>query len=228
MSATNELRAARIDGDNDEGPELITKWAQMEQSMRTIFGIVADTAYSEAMQIGTGPNITMTGTLTLAGAPTTDLMAATKAYFGATGNAFGDVRARAYLTSDQTLDAPGDNYIEFDAADIDQGDMWDAGTPSRLTIPSGEGGHYIVGATCSWDQASVQTQGWVKIEVNRTSEYRLIYEEQSLTTEFGIARCLFLPDLSAGDYIELNVSPRQNEDPTLYADNTTIFAFRVY
>jgi hypothetical protein len=228
MADTDELKAARIDGDLDEGPELITKWSALEATFRHIFTISADTDYSEAMSIGTGPNVTMTGTLTLpSGDPTTDLMAASKQYFGGIGNNFGAIRSRAYLTSDQTLATNTTHYIEFDAADINDGGMWSGVTPSRLTVPTGQGGHYIFGASLSWNDSADDAIASVHLTTNRSDHHRLRYEEQGLSVEYGFSRLMFLWDLSAGDFVELRFRPESANDAVLYSANTTFFGFRV-
>ncbi len=80
MSATNELRTARLTGTVDDGPDIPTALSNLEEALRTIFGVTADTVMAEAMQIDAAGDVTMTGTLTLAGAPSEDLEASTKAY----------------------------------------------------------------------------------------------------------------------------------------------------
>jgi hypothetical protein len=229
MADNEQLMASRIDGEVDEGPELVAKWADLEAAIRRFFTIPADTAMSEAMQVGTGPNITMTGTLTLKGNPTTDLMAAPKQYLQAQGSGMGLIRARAYRTTDlYPVDINQNKWIPMEAADVNDGTMWDVANPTRLTIPVGEGGHYLVGATASFDVPSVETKGWIRIYKNRSEAFEIHYEEQSKTVEIGASGLFFAADCVAGDYFELNVTPRTYTDSYVYAANTTIWAFKVW
>ena len=225
MSATDELRTDRIDGVTDDGNALTTKFSNFEAAMRTIFGIPADTAMSEAMQIAFDGDIVMTGTLTLAGEPTTDLMAATKTYLQNNSSGMGEIRVRAYLTSNQILE--DGSFIDFDAADINEGSVWKIANPSRFTIPEGGDGDYLVGISASFDSAYGDTRGWFRIYVNRTDEYELLYEEQSLTVEVACSGAVYIPDLSEGDYLEFHLYPRTSADSTLYAANTTFWMFNL-
>jgi hypothetical protein len=237
MADTNEFQAARIDGDNDSGPQLITKWAALEASCRNIFGITADTDYAAAFAFGTGPNITMQQDLTLrSAAPTADLHACPKNYLQGLGGGFGDVRARAYLTSNLSFaGGSSSTYIEWDAADINEGTMWESGNPTRLTVPTGEGGHYMAGFSMSFDAnvAGTDSQAWWYIEQNRadfeggTGRYNLHHFESENEDEVGVSGLTFIRNASAGDYFELRMYPRFFGDCNVYKANTTFWAFKV-
>ncbi|MHC4239466.1 MAG: hypothetical protein ACYSUC_06885 [Planctomycetota bacterium] len=228
MGTTDELKAARINGDIDDGPALITKWSNLEASIRNIFGVPADTAMSEAMQVGTGPNITMTGTLTLANsAPTADLMAASKRYFAEVGGGMGFVRARAYLTGNQAI-TDNSIYVPWDAADINEGDMWDVANPTRLTIPAGEGGHYLVGGSVSWAKDSGNAEAYLYFSVNRSRFKLWQVLDPDQAGEWAGSGIYLLYDLSAGEYIEFYFGPGSGGIPaTLYYDNATLWACKV-
>jgi hypothetical protein len=202
MSNTNELQATRIDGDEDQGPELVTKWANLEESLRTIFGIPADTVMSEAMQVGTGPNIVMTGTLTLNGQPTADLEAAPKSYVQSIGSGVGIARARAYLTSD--YEAASSVYVPWDAADINEQSIWSPVYPTRFTVPSGYAGDYLVGFTMSltWSGSSYP---YVVVQKNRSGSYESIMRSRSGGTGRGMSGLFLAKDMSVGDFIEFAI-----------------------
>jgi len=233
MADNNELQAARLNGAIDQGPDFVTKWAQLEETLRTVFGIEADTAYSEAMDIGTGGNITMTGSLTLpATTPTADLQAATRSYLQSQGSGMGVIRARAYLTSDIVIDPePFQVWVPWDAADINEGNMWNALNPSRFTVPAGEGGHYIVGGSMSADAISGETRFWHRIYKNRDNDTReeLCYEEHDSTVEEPSSGIALFANVEAGDYFETYIFARTSasQDTHVYAANTTMFAFKV-
>ena len=227
MAATDELQTDRLDGVADDGVALAQKFPNFEAAMRHIFGIPADTAMSEAMQIGTGPNIVMSGSLSLAGAPTTDLMAATKAYFQSQGSGMGNVRARAYLTSNK-VSSFGSDKISWDVANINEGTVWSAANPTRFTIPAGGDGDYLVGATVSIDpDVTKETSFMLYIWKNRAgSTYNALYEEdREFLVELGGSIIMYANDCSAGDYLELEVNRGQSS--RIMSANTTFWMFNL-
>jgi len=225
-----ELLTSRIDGDGDQGPELVTKFAQLEADLRSIFGIPADTAMSEAMDVGTGTNVVMTGSLSLAGLPTSDLMACSKSYLQTLGGAFGSVRCRAFLSSNVDVNT-GVYYMPWSAADINVGSMWVGTAPSRFTIPEGEGGNYIIGVTASFDFITPGIDTWLimKVHVNRLTHdgrSEIIEFNSDAEDEVGQSGTLFFRDLEPGDNVELQIKPYTGT-VRFYSANTTMYAFKV-
>jgi hypothetical protein len=233
MAANNEFRTARLNGAVDDGADLVAQWANLEAAIRNAFGITADTDYSEAMQIATGPNITMTGDLILAGNPTTDLMAAPKQYLTANATSFGSAMARAYLTSDQDIPTSTGGYLEWDTADINVGSMWSAEYPSRFTIPTDEDGYYLFGFTLAFDTSAGawSNECYVSLWHNRATEYELASCYWDDVDEYAMCGNVVLPSLVAGDYVEFKVSARTGGTGVnieCYMDSTTAFGMRVY
>jgi len=228
-----EIKTSRIDGGIDRGPDLVTKFGQLESDLRSIFGIPADTAMSEAMDVGTGTNATMTGALSLAGVPTSDLMACNKDYLQTLGGAFGSVRCRTYLSDDRTQgNIPA--YVNWWGADVNTGGMWSNVYPSRMTIPADQGGHYMVGVTTSlksdYPGNNYGTSVYLQIKVNRAFSFdggrqTLIRMKSDTDNEIGKCGVAFYRSLSAGDYLELKMSAWP--DVTQYSANTTMWAFKV-
>ena len=234
MSDTNELKTTRIDGSTDDGVDLAAKFPNFEAAMRTIFGVPADTAMSEAMQIAAGGNVVMTGTLTGSAEPTVDLEAAVKSYVQSHSSDLGAVRCRAYLTSNINHSIPPSTlYIPWDAADIDEvgdnnGTVWDIANPSRLTLPSpSSGGGYIVGFSFSL-LGTTTTNFWLSVWRNRQSaeSQTMIYEYQAETGEVGVSGLLYVTNCSTTDFFELKYEPLAGSNPaTIYAANTTFWLF---
>lgn len=220
MSATNELRAARINGASDDGSALITKWAQMEESIRTIFGITADTDYSAAFNIATGPNCTMVGTLTLSGDPTSDSHCATKQYVQSIGSGVGIARCRVYLTGDVVESSSF--YMPWDVADINEQSMWSAVNPTRITIPSGYAGDYLVGVTSTWEASGADYLD-LYCKKNRSSSYSRFLHDTVPGTQgsfFFVAT-----DLVAGDYLEFYFGI--SKSTTFASANTVAWAYNL-
>lgn len=213
MADTNELKTTRLVGSEDDGVDIAAKWPNFEAAIRTIFGIPADTAMSEAMQMGTGPNIAMTGSLTLKGDPTTDLMAATKQYVGSVGSGVGLIRCRVYLTSDET---DSTFFMPWDAADINEGSVWSAVNPTRLTIPVGGDGDYLVGFSLAKDGTALD----FSIQKNRSSSHQASHPTNG---PLGFSGMIYFPSLAAGDYLELYCS----SSGTYESANCTMWLFNL-
>jgi hypothetical protein len=142
MADNTELQTSRIIG-TGAGSAVDNNFRDVEAAIRKIFGITADTDYSEAMQILTGPNATMTGTLTLAGDPTDDLHACTKQYVDNNTGVAATVRCSLVLSSGQNVLEGDDDALRWDVANIEfGGECWNIGNAARLVFPSS--GHYLI------------------------------------------------------------------------------------
>lgn len=230
MADNDSFLTDRLDGTVDDGNDLASQWPNFEAAIRNCFGIPADTAMSAAFSIGTGPNITMIGGLTLAGAPTTDLMAATKAYMESVGNPYlGVSRCRAYLTSNITYSV--DHYVSWDNADINENSMWSASNPSRITIPTAAGGNYLCGVTFSCEK-SVGTAAafWLAVKKNRSSTYQwpiTFFDQTKTSGRAGVSGMFMACNLTSGDYLELDFDRYDHTQGTIYSADTTMWACQI-
>lgn len=102
-------------------------------------------------------------------------------------------------STSQTISNNTFTAISFDTEGYDRGGYWDAGQPTRFTIPSGQGGFFDVYFSGEYDSATGSRQ-WLFL-VNGTN-----YLQTNVTTNVsGGARSFALIydlPLSAGDYIE--------------------------
>jgi len=149
MAANDELQTSRITV-GSSGSSVDNNFRDVEAALRTIFGITADTDYSEAMQVwAQDPSaenriVKMTGMLTLAGDPTEDLHVATKQYVDNNSGIPSTTRGRVRLTSTQSITDGNSDALEWDAASIEAGgDCWDAGDPTQIVFPVS--GDYLIG-----------------------------------------------------------------------------------
>jgi hypothetical protein len=142
MASNNELQTSRIIG-GGPGSSIDNNFRDVEAAMRTIFGITADTDYSEAMQIITGPDATMTGALTLAADPEEDLEACTKQYVDNNAGTAASIRCSLILSDGQLIADGDDDPLEWATAHVEAGgECWDVGEPTRLIFPVW--GHYFI------------------------------------------------------------------------------------
>ena len=185
--------------------------ANFENAVRTIFGITADSDLSAAFSIGTGPDMSMVGDLTLAGAPTADLHAATKAYVDAFSGTAATVRASVSPSTEQTIPVSSSATMTFGTAEIETGgNCWDAGNATRIVFP--EDGAYLIGGSISCRNTDQDdTAGfYVSIKQNGSTT---IYDKfvlgtvyatnQAIYDEYTTASFALLDIFDATDYIEL-------------------------
>ena len=207
MADNNELQTSRIIA---AGPasEIDNDFRDLEAALRTIFKITADNDCQEALQILTGPDITMTGTLTLAADPTADLHACSKQYVDNNVGTAALVRCQVVLSSTQVVNAAATDALGWDAANIEEGgDCWAAGAPTRLVAPVA--GDYIFGANIMADVASGVPYFTDSVKYNGAT---WLYTHLGLgaalvNTQNAAVSFAIMENMSASDYIEIFVSP---------------------
>lgn len=208
-----QLKTQRIDGSIHNGEDLAARWPHFEDSLRNIFGIQADTAMSEAMQIGTGPDITMTGTLTASGAPTDDLHAASRSYLQAQGPGIGVVRARAYVGG---LRITGiSEYIPWSSISINVGDVWSVANRTRFTIPVA--GDYMVGVTGVTHPYLSDSDFTIALYKNRTKAQTLFSRRYEAEDKDGFSGTAYANDCAVDDFLELQLFPHGGTGLDLWA-----------
>jgi hypothetical protein len=92
--------------------------------------------------------------------------------------------------------------ISYDTEDFDTDGYWTSGSPTRMTIPTGKGGKYLVSCVGYFNNASTSGSRLVKVTLNG-NEYVPGYGTwmPAATTRTHALLNTVLP-LSAGDYLE--------------------------
>ena len=106
------------------------------------------------------------------------------------------------VTTDQTLSNDTDTVITFNAEEFDTNAFHDNSTNnSRITIPAGKGGKYLIISTISFAANSTGIRS-IYFKLNNTTNIILStqYATTSSSTYRGTASGIY--DLTAGDYIE--------------------------
>ena len=142
MANNDELQTARITVDS-AGSSVDDAFRNVEAALRTIFKLTADSDCQQAMQIGSGPDITMTGTLTMAADPIEDLEVSTKQYADNIPGASSSARCTVVLSGGQGVLAGATDALGWDAAEIEEGQCWDITNPTRIRFPAT--GDYMIG-----------------------------------------------------------------------------------
>jgi hypothetical protein len=213
MADNVQFQTSRVQA-GSMGSSVDNDFANMENAMRTVFGATADADISAISTIGAGPDMTLLGTLTLAGDPTSDLMACTKQFVdNATGGDASSICAAVYVTIPVKVAAGNTVAVSFDAAWFeDGGDCWAAGNPTRLTAP--EGGYYCVQGVVPLYGDVASAEAAVSIKRNG-STWLYTHISHGKTAEgagyYTGAPFMFLEPLNLGDYIEVYVTAIGND-----------------
>lgn len=110
--------------------------------------------------------------------------------------------ASATRATNQSIPNSAYTAISFDAASFDSNGFWSAGAPTRLTVPAGGDGVYIVSTEAHWQASAVGNRG-LALHVNGAS-----YEGQVFGPNCGGVGQPFQGfakqvELVAGDYVEI-------------------------
>lgn len=167
---------------------------------------------------------TLTGDLTLDADPDADLKAATKQYVD-------DIKTwpnvKVQRTSDLTLTASATTIVDWTSERYDTDAIHDNSTnPSRLTIPTGEGGKWLIGAKITINDPNADCSARVRITKNGntwTDEYMFFFTTDNLKKT---TRLVELFDASAGDYYEIKITNFHTSSLTLHDDFSRFWAIK--
>lgn len=145
----------------------------------------------------------------------------TDKYMGHDGSAWRELlvinppAACAQRTSDQSISSAVQTTVSFAQAAYNFRNMWSAGNPTRLVVPSGMGGIYTVGGAIEYEPNGTGARQCI-LMVNGT----VIGRTSTMNSGTGpAARVSFSRDivLAAGDYVEM--AGYQNSGVTLQMTN---------
>jgi len=210
MADNDELQTARLIL-TGAGSYVDNDVADLEAALRTIFKITADQDLSAVASIGSGPDMTMAGTLTLAADPTEGAHACTKQYIDNTGGGGGATRCTVNLTSTQTVLKDAIDVLSWDATHFEAGgDCWAGGYPTRLVAPI-DGDYWYCGVV-SGHAAGGEGHFDVRVKLNGTTwiyDFLSLARSEVSTTENVGASFNFMEPMDAGDYVEIFVHATQ-------------------
>lgn len=113
------------------------------------------------------------------------------------------IAASAYFTIDVPIASATPTTLSFTAVQFDSGPFWSSGTPSRLTVPAGQGGRFAVLARATWATGSLGSLR-VSLFVNGAV---VDADEAGETVDTSTPSRLAakVVELNAGDYVEMSV-----------------------
>jgi hypothetical protein len=138
---------------------------------------------------------------------------------GATGVSWSDGSAIAassfgalvYKSADFLLADTTPTAITFDTEVLDDGDFFTLAVPTRLTIPTGGGGIYVVTGGATWDQG-LSGSAFLSIYVNGVEKVRELTSGMTNVASpyYGNGTVTAILKLNSGDYIQLYAEERNN------------------
>ena len=109
-------------------------------------------------------------------------------------------------------------YVSFDTEDHDEGGFHAGGSPTRLTIPAGAGGFYVIYAHVLWAGGTGDNE--MKIIKNAAT---ILHLTSCGSEAAGTSSYLsFVEELAAADYIRVGCATASNKD--IEHDNNSIYA----
>ncbi len=217
-----KLMTARLTNAS-QGSSIDNSIADLEAALRLIFGVTADTVMAEAMSISAAGNVTMTGDLTLAGAPTDASHAATKAYVDALSGAEPEFAVcKVTMSSGQTIGTGSSTELLWDSEVIDpDGCHSVAAATGRITIPAGKGGYYYVILHFQWStNPGTGDYSEVVIKKNGSQVYLQQHDHEPDGNNSIIAGTLL--GLAEGDYVQAYVYQTSGGNLTTHAGEAYI------
>ena len=145
------------------------------------------------------------------------------------GRGFSGIGCKARRTTDQSIPRITDTALSFSEEEYDDSSFWIPGSPTRLTIPAGMGGTYLVGSSVHWEPNSTGTYRVTGILKNGTDNIGSVTTPEGAATSTAQNLSCML-ELSAGDYIELIAlqdSPTDSIDIIQFADTPNFWLFRM-
>ena len=128
----------------------------------------------------------------------------------------------AYLSSNQSVSATTYTKVQFNAELFDSDNAYDNSTNYRFTVPSGEGGKYVVGVALRKNNfAGSRFQAAMRVNGSE----RTILEQSINTDAYFTVTGNTIMTLSASDYIEVFAYHNDGGSRSLYGDSSQIDTF---
>lgn len=115
-------------------------------------------------------------------------------------------RVRVFRSTVQAIPNAAFTAVTFDTARYGSGDVWVAGSPTRLTVPAGQDGIWAFGCACTLAAVAGGAQRQVNIRINGNNSLQIgvqQYPPSATTAPFFVIAGEYA--MSAGDYAELVV-----------------------
>jgi hypothetical protein len=133
------------------------------------------------------------------------------------------IGAKVYRSTDQTIPDTTYTNLDFNTAEFDEGELWKAGSSSRLTVPYS--GIWFVSSHISFNNAVGNTRrGKLKVSGNDVADVG-ISTADSGSTDIFVATPL---RLVAGDYITIQAYHNKGSDLTVAGGVDRNFLSAVY
>ena len=206
MTDNLQLQTLRMT-DASSGSLIATSLADIEHCLRVIFKIAADTPIAQAMEIEADGDVTLSGTLILAAAPTSNLHAATKKYVDDSSGGGGVSHVCGVYAVAYTIPASTQYFVEWGGITVEEGssDQWDSGDPTKVVCKSA--GDYLIqgvvrfglnGQPYHWSSELYKNGG--KVVENILGYYGTNYVSSDDFRSFAV-----MLTLAENDYLQLRI-----------------------
>lgn len=124
---------------------------------------------------------------------------------GGDGGGGSEIGARIYNTSAPSFAASSWVAFEFDSTRFDSSSFFSGGSPTRLTVPTGQGGKYFIGGNFKVVYDNDISNAHLGVMLNGTTLLAVTNSKINIVTsgEHLVRDISTIYELSAGDYVEL-------------------------
>lgn len=122
---------------------------------------------------------------------------------GSGGTAAVSVGVLAYRATDLTVTISTDTPVPLSAVSFDTHAFWSAGDPTKLIVPTGRAGVYIVTGQLTWDDAGGTRNFTTKVHVNSSERAKATRVATNTASGFDTMQVAAVLALDEGDEIEL-------------------------
>jgi len=173
------------------------------------------------------PAFTGTPTAPTAAPATNTTQVATTAFVMANAGTFA-ARAVCYHSQTQSLANNTDTALAFDTEEVNVGGVHSGANNTRFTVPAGQGGVYLITASCLFQPASATGQRIIKALKNGTTTINgggFFVGSPSATYNASAIFCTLVV-LVAGDYIEFIVNQNSGAGGNVGAAGAAFYSTR--
>ena len=133
----------------------------------------------------------------------------------------------ARINTNQSIPNSAWTKVAFDTEVYDSGTVYDPTTNYRFTVPTGQGGRYLIGADIAWGVYTAGHQSIIAFYKNGSAPSQFFYAWRDGGTDVVSGGVSQLFNLNAGDYIECYVFQSSGVSRTLYSPNANFWGHKI-
>ena len=133
----------------------------------------------------------------------------------------------AEISTGQSINSGTITKVQFDTEVIDNASAYDPTTNYRFTVPTGQGGNYLIGFDVAWGVYSAGHQTIMYIYKNGAAYESPAFPFRDGSSDVVSTSFQKVVALAAGDYVEAYVQHNRGVAATLYNPNASFWGHKI-